>query len=132
MLSPDVENIIEIQKKRSLRVEQLKQKILQSVKEKVNNYSNFGQTNCIYTIPNFIIGEVPFKIESMNKYLVKKLKNDGFYVINISTQYIYISWDIKDITKAMEEKTKKNKYETSDSSDLNNYSAFVNHKKKTF
>ena len=132
MLSPDVENIIEIQKKRSLRVEQLKQKILQSVKEKVNNYANFGQTNCIYTIPNFIIGEVPFKIESMNKYLVKKLKNDGFYVINISTQYIYISWDIKDITKAMEDKTKKNKYETSDSSDFNNYSAFVNHKKKTF
>lgn len=132
MLSPDVENIIEIQKKRSLRVEQLKQKILQSVKEKVNNYANFGQTNCIYTIPNFIIGEVPFKIESMNKYLVKKLKNDGFYVINISTQYIYISWDIKDITKAMEEKTKKNKYETSHLTDLNNYSAFVNNKKKTF
>ena len=40
MLSPDVENIISIQKKRSQRVEQLKQKILNSVKDKINNYAN--------------------------------------------------------------------------------------------
>ena len=32
MLSPDVENILEIQKKRSLREEQLKEKILKSIK----------------------------------------------------------------------------------------------------
>ena len=73
MLSPDVENILEIQKKRSLREEQLKEKILKSVKEKINNYANFGQTKCIYTVPNFIIGEIPFKIESMNRFIVKKL-----------------------------------------------------------
>ena len=74
MLSPDVENILEIQKKRSLREEKLKEKILRSVKEKIQNYANFSQTNCIFTIPNFIIGEIPFKLESMNKFIVKKLK----------------------------------------------------------
>ena len=114
-----------------MREEQLKEKILKSVKEKINNYANFGQTNCIYTIPNFLIGEIPFKLESMNKFLVKKLKNDGLYIINISLQHIYISWNIKDIQKAMEEKSKKNKIK-SEKEDLNNYSAFVNHSKKTF
>uniref|UniRef100_A0A6C0LGF6 Uncharacterized protein n=1 Tax=viral metagenome TaxID=1070528 RepID=A0A6C0LGF6_9ZZZZ len=131
MLSPDVENILEIQKKRSFREEQLKEKIQKSVKEKINNYANFGQTNCIYTIPSFIIGEIPFKLEAINKFLVRKLKSDGLYIINISLQHIYISWNIKDIQKAMEEKSKKNKIK-SEKEDLNNYSAFVNYSKKTF
>lgn len=131
MLSPDVENILEIQKKRSLREEQLKEKILKSVKDKIYNYANFGQTNCIYNIPNFIIGEIPYKLESMNKFIVKKLKNDGLYIINISLQYIYISWNVKDIQKVMEEKTKKNKTKLI-TEDLNNYSAFANYTKKTF
>ena len=129
MLSPDVENILKIQKNRSQREEQLKERVLVSVKDKINNYANFGQTNCIYTIPNFLIGEIPFKQESMCKYIVKKLKSEGFYVIKISFQHIYISWNIKDIQKSMEEK--KEKLETKNEL-YTNYSAFVNNKKKTF
>jgi hypothetical protein len=130
MLSPDVENILDIQKKRSLREEKLKEKILHYVKEKIHNYANFGQTNCIYTIPNFIFGEMPYKIDSMNRYLVKKLKKEGLYVINISFQYIYISWNIKDIKKTLEEQSKEIKTKT-EKQEVNNYSAFVN-QKKTF
>ena len=138
MLSPDVENVLSIQKNRTLREEQLKQKMLNSVKEKINNYAKFGQTNCIYKIPNFLIGEIPFKLESMHKYLIKKLKSDGFYIIDINIQFFYISWDIKDINKALEEKKqqKTNKISNisskNNNNDLNNYSAFVNNSKKTF
>jgi len=126
MLSPDVENVLSIQKKRSVREEQLKNKILNSVKDKINNYANFGQTNFIYTIPNFLIGEMPYKLESMNKYIVKKLKSEGFYVVNISIQYIYISWNIKDISKVAEQK--KNKIEEKYNNN-NNFAAFTNNKK---
>ena len=129
MLSPDVQNIISIQKKRSLREEQLKTKMLSSVKEKIHNYANFGQTNCIYTIPNFLIGEIPYKLESMSKYLIKKLKAEGLYVIKISPEYIYISWNIKDIAKAAEMKKNDNKQKLNSSE---NFSAFVNNTKKTF
>lgn len=136
MLSPDVENVLSIQKKRSEREEQLKHKMLHSVKEKINNYANFGQTNCIYTIPNFLIGEIPYNIDKMSKYISKKLKQEGFYIIRISSQYIYISWDIKDIAKCSssgsgsgsKSNSGSNKY---DNTDLNNYNAFVN-SKKTF
>lgn len=129
MLSPDVENILELQKKRSVREEQLKLKMLNSVKEKINNYANFGHTACIYKIPNFLIGEIPFKIETINKFLVKKLKNEGFYVINLSLQFIYISWNIKDINKVLENKNKKI---NSNQEINNNFSAFANITKKTF
>lgn len=124
MLSPEVENVLSIQKKRSEREEQLKQKILQSVKEKINNYANFSKTKCIYTVPNFIIGEIPYNIDKMSRYICKKLKNEGFYIIKISSQFIFISWDIKDISKNIGSGYKSN-------NDLNNYNAFVN-SKKTF
>ena len=129
MLSPDVENVLSIQKKRSQREEQLKQKMLHSVKEKINNYANFGQTNCIYTVPNFLIGEIPYNIDKMSKYICKKLKDEGFYIIKISSQFIYISWDIKDIAK---NQSSSSKMGNSSTSDLNNFSAFVNSNKKTF
>ena len=136
MLSQDVENILSIQKNRSLREEQLKQKMLNSVKEKMNNYAKFGKTYCIYTIPTFLIGELPFKIESMHRYIIKKLKKEGLYIIDISIQHIYISWDIKDINKMLENKKNENKKSNIESSinsnDINNYSAFVNNSKKTF
>ena len=99
MLSTTVENILSIQKKKSEREHQLKVKMLNAVKDRVINYANFGQTNCIYTIPSFLFGNVPYKLEDMNKYIVKKLKKEGFHVIKISTQYIYISWNINDIAK---------------------------------
>ena len=125
MLSPDVENILSIQKKRSQRGEQLKQKMLQSVKEKINNYANFGQTNCIYTVPNFLIGEIPYDLDKMTKYICKKLKEEGLYIIKMSSEHIYISWDIKDIAKNQS----LGKSSKSGSSDINNYNAFVNNKK---
>ena len=129
MLSPDVENVLSIQKKRSQREELLKQKMLQSVKEKINNYAKLGQTNCIYTIPNFLIGEIPYSIDKMSKYICRKLKDEGFYIIKISTQFIYISWDIKDIAKSQSSSSRKG---NSSNSELNNFSAFVNSNKKTF
>ena len=72
----------------------------------------------------------------MNKYLVKKLKHEGFYIINLSIQYLYISWDIKDINVAIEEKSKKVKNKlrknTENSNNTSNFSAFANNDKRTF
>lgn len=136
MLSSYVEKILQIQKNRSFREEKLKEKMLKTVKEKIENYANFSQTNCIYTIPNFLFGEIPYSLEAMNKYIVKKLKQEGFYVINMSLQYIYISWDIKDINIAIEEKSKKVKNKlrknVENSNNTTNFSAFVNNDKRSF
>ena len=124
MLSPDVEHVLSIQKNRSKRVDDLKQKILLSVKEKINNYAKFGQTNCIYTVPNFIIGEIPYNVEKVSKFIGKKLKTEGFYIIKISEHYIYISWNINDISK-------NNTKSKSVTNNNDNYTAFTN-KTKTF
>ena len=129
MLSPEIENILEIQKKRSNREERLKLKVFNIVKEKIQNYANFGKTCLVYSVPNFIIGEIPFTLDTMSKYITKKLKEEGFYIINLNIQTIYISWDIKDIQKVLDKKTKKIKKEKFIN---NSYSAFANVNKKSF
>ena len=47
---------ITIQQKRCQREEEIKLKVLKTLKVKIQNYANFGQISCIYTVPNFIFG----------------------------------------------------------------------------
>jgi len=118
MFSSSVESVITIQKKRAEREQVLKEKHVSMVKDRINNYANFGKTDCIYKIPNFLIGYIPYDILIINKYIYKKLKSEGFYVIKLNDEYIYISWDIKNLGK--NEKDKKE--------DIN-FSAFINNNK---
>ena len=99
MLSNTVENVLSIQKKKSEREHKLKKQMLNTVKERIINYAKFGQTNCFYTIPSFLFGNIPYNLEDMSKYIVKNLKKEGFHVIKINTQYIYISWNINHIAQ---------------------------------
>ena len=129
MFSSTVENVISIQKKRGEREEQLKAKMLTLVKERIQNYANFGQTNCIYTIPNFLIGYSPYNINKMSKHIYKKLKEEGFIVKQLSEQFIYISWNIKDLSECIS--NKKSSVKFSEDLSLNDLSlnAFVNNSK---
>lgn len=132
MLSPTVENVLSIQRKRGERMDKLKEKMLQMVKERIQNYANFSQTNCIYEIPSFLFGYSPYNLHDMNKYLIKKLKNEGFYIQKISDQYIYISWNINDLGKSSNNykvnKSGKDNIRTGDTS----LAAFANNSKTSF
>jgi len=135
MLSPTVENVLSIQKKRGERMDKLKEKILQMVKERIQNYANFSQTNCIYEIPTFLFGYSPYNLQDMNKYISKKLKNEGFYIQKINEQFIYISWNINDLGKTPEQnnssKSSKSKNSNVSNTDTS-LNAFVNSSKSNF
>jgi hypothetical protein len=129
MFSPTVENVLLIQKKRGEREEQLRTKMLTLVKERIQNYANFGQTNCIYTIPNFLIGYSPYNMEKMSKYIYKKLKEEGFMVNKLSEQYIYISWNIKDLSENISKKKSSVKFKEELSMNDMSLNAFANNSK---
>jgi len=117
MLSSKIENIIEIQKKRNQRDEKTKQIILDTINNKIKNYANLGLLECLYKIPSFMFGYAPYNLSDITKHVYKQLKSDGYYVVQINDEYIYISWDVNKLYK------KKNKIEPI------NLSAFVNNKK---
>ena len=126
MFSASVENILSIQKKRHKREEDIRNKVLSTLKDKIHNYANFGKISCVYTVPNFIIGYSLFDLNDMIKFLIKQLKKEGFCVKQLTSQHIFISWDIKDINSNLN----KQKSKISQSNDNNiDYSAFINNKK---
>ena len=109
-LSSTVEELIKQQKIRSNRTDKVKEKILETLNDKISNYSYFGKTNCIFTIPNFIIGYVPYDVKDISKYIVKKIKKEGLFVIKLNDENIYISWNINDLYKDnLKEKENKSK-----------------------
>ena len=122
MFTATVNSAIEIQEKRSKRDSTVKEKILLMIKDKIENSSvRHNQTNCIFTIPTFIIGYIPYNVEDMCNYVIKKMIKDGLYVIKLNNENIYISWHINDLHR-LNTKTKfgKNKNKIDDNKNVKN------------
>lgn len=99
MFSNTVDSVIKLQKTRSKRDELVKEKILCMINDKIINYTKYNFTNCIFNIPNFIIGYLPYDIDSMCNFIIKKLTKEGLFIIKLNCENIYISWHIDDLYK---------------------------------
>ena len=126
MLSDTLKSVLEPQKQKSIREREVKDKIVSILLEKIKNYSSYGQTNCTFKVPPFIFGCIPYKHESMIKYLKSKFYKEGFYVKEEVCGILYISWDIKDINKVQDSKRKEKLKEINVNKDL---SAFASNNK---
>ena len=126
MLSDTLKSVIEPQKQKAIREREVKDKIVNTLLEKIKNYSSYGQTNCTFKVPPFILGCIPYKHESMIKYLKSKFYKEGFYVKEEVFGILYISWDVKDINKVQDYKRKEKLKEINVNKDL---SAFASNNK---
>ena len=118
MLSDTLKSVLEPQKQKSIREREVKDKMVNILLEKIRNYSSYGQTNCTFKVPPFILGCIPYKHESMIKYLKSKFYKEGFYVKEEVFGILYISWDIKDINKVQDSKRKEKLKEINVNKDL--------------
>ena len=93
----DLINIYSISKKKTKR-ESIRyasyQTILKRCHKKIITESESISNNCFifYEIPSIIFGLPPYDMKSCNDYLVNKLKSNGFKVLNITDNFIFISW----------------------------------------
>jgi hypothetical protein len=126
MLSDTLKSVLEPQKQKSIREREVKDKMVNTLLEKIKNYSSYGQTNCTFKVPPFILGCIPYKHESMIKYMKSKFYKEGFYVKEEVFGILYISWDIKDINKVQDSKRKEKLKEINVNKDL---SAFASNNK---
>lgn len=118
MLSDTLKSVLEPQKQKSIREREVKDKMVNILLEKIKNYSSYGQTNCTFKVPPFILGCIPYKHESMIKYLKSKFYKEGFYIKEEVFGILYISWDIKDINKVQDSKRKEKLKEINVNKDL--------------
>jgi hypothetical protein len=107
MLSTSVKSVLDIQKKRSQRENELRLKLVGIIKERINNYARHGQMKCIYKIPAFVFGHSPYNINEMTEYIFKKLDNEGYYLVLNYDYNLFISWDVNDIKRSQRKKEKQ-------------------------
>jgi hypothetical protein len=69
--------------------------ILKKIHNRIKYNARLEKTHCFYQIPEFIIGQPLFNIEDLRKYLINSLKKNGFQIIYIDPNWIFISWDMK-------------------------------------
>ena len=99
MFHNTIESAIELQKTRSNRDQIVKEKILNMIKDKIINYTKHNFTNCIFNVPHFIIGYLPYDNEKMCNSIIKILNKEGLLIIKLNCENIYISWHIDDLHK---------------------------------
>ena len=87
--------------------------VLVKCHERIKYNSNFERTYCFYQIPEFIIGVPLYNINEMRKYIINSLKTNGFNILYIDPNWLFISWghvnNNKSISKKFKEKKKNDK-----------------------
>lgn len=88
------EDIIKDQKNREDIRKKTYKKILERIFNKIKLTSSTNLKGCWYQVPEFLLGLPIYKLDECKKYLIRKLKKNGFKITELENNIIYISWDI--------------------------------------
>lgn len=91
--------ILQIEQQRIRRERVVLQTIYDRMKNRINNSVKVKSKECIYTIPEFIPGYPLTDINKTMKYLLDKLKREGFIVLQLTQLDLYVTWDPTQIKK---------------------------------
>lgn len=102
-----LQHVIESQKRQQNRYNSLKNEILSKLTEKISHLSKHSELRCIYTVPIYTFGYPRYDVRDVTNFLYTKLSNEGFCVVILANNKLFISWDINDINKIRGQKEKK-------------------------
>ena len=110
MSSLNIDELYEtIDEKNNKRLEKF-DGILKKIHTRIKYYSKLERTFCFFQIPEFIIGVPLYNVSDLRNYIINSLKRNGFYILYIDPNWLYISWSVEDRGKPVKkEKPKKNK-----------------------
>lgn len=101
-----LKDVINLQKRQLERYNELKMDILKKVTNKISHLAKHNELRCVYTVPRYVFGFSAYRVEDLTCYLFLHLKKEGFCVVLLNNDKLFISWDIKDITNNTNEKKK--------------------------
>ena len=104
---PSLQDVINLQRRQQSRFNELKQNIVNKITDKINHLAKHGETRCIYTVPSYTFGFPKYDTYIITSYLYAKISNEGFCVVMVANNKLFISWDITDINNIRNEVKKK-------------------------
>jgi hypothetical protein len=96
---------------------------------KIHESSMNEMMSCLFTVPEYIIGEPLYKLNECIAYIMKQLRQDGFLVKYYPTKVLYISWDpteIKAVKSGQSQNSSKNKTQMSFNKEMKDTEAKMN------
>jgi len=102
-----LKNVIDAQKRQQTRYNNLKTELLTKLTDKITHLSKHGELRCIYTVQEYTFGYAKYNVAEMTNYLYAVLSNEGFCVVILATNKLFVSWDINDINNIKVQKNKK-------------------------
>jgi len=84
--------------------------VLQKCHRRIKYNSTIDRTYCFFQIPEFIFGMPLYDVHELRTYTINSLTNNGFQILYIDPNWLFITWDIKQDKKIEQapEKVKKN------------------------
>lgn len=109
MSSLNIDDLYEtIDEKNNKRLEKF-DGILKQIHTRIRYYSKLERTFCFFQIPEFIIGVPLYNVSDLRNYIINSLKRNGFHIVYIDPNWLYISWSKEDRGKPVKKVKKKDK-----------------------
>ena len=80
--------------------------ILQKIHSRIKYNARLEKTYCFFQIPEFIIGTPLYNVSDLRNYLVNSLKKNGFTILYVEPNWLFINWDLSTM-KAPKKQPKK-------------------------
>ena len=93
--------------KRHLKRLELYNSILEKVHHRIRYNAELEKTFCFYNIPEFIIGTPLYNVEELKNYIITALKKNGFMLLHIEPNWLFISWNVSEIKEDTNKGKKK-------------------------
>ncbi len=69
--------------------------VLQKCHKRIQYHSTLQRTYCFFQIPEFIIGVPLFDAQEMKTYLMNSLTTNGFQLLYIDPNWLFVHWNLK-------------------------------------
>jgi hypothetical protein len=73
---------------------QIYKTILYGVQKRIESRNKQGLFNTVYYIPFIVYGNTRYKYDVCLRYVFSKLTRDGFFVMPVSSNALYVDWSV--------------------------------------
>lgn len=125
MSSLDIKDLYSTINEKTIKRLEIYDGVLVKCHKRIKYNSSLERTYCFFQIPEFIIGTPIYKVTEMRTYIINSLKNNGFKIMYIEPNWLFISWELPGISKLANTGLKK---EVKIKENRNNYKSVDNYK----
>ena len=113
MSSLNINNLYETMWEKNMKRYEKFDGILKKIHNRIKYNARLEKTYCFFQIPEFIIGTPLYNINDLKLYLIESLKKDGFQLMYIDPNWLFITWELKG-KNIKSRRTRKNKKKKED------------------